>query len=52
MIIGIFVLTCFIILETATAGSALEAPEKTLLYFYACYSAVEEGAAWAEERCD
>lgn len=41
-----------IILETVSAGSALKAPEKSLLYFYASYSAVEEGAAWAEERCD
>lgn len=38
--------------ETATAGSALKAPKKSLLYFYASYSTVEEGAAWAEERCD
>lgn len=38
--------------ETATAGSALKAPKKSSLYFYASYSTVEEGAAWAEERCD
>lgn len=42
----------FIIREIAAAGSALKAPEESLLYFHASYSTVEEGVAWAEERCD
>lgn len=42
----------FIILEGATAGNALRAPKKSLLYFYASCSTVEEGAAWAEGRYD
>lgn len=49
---GIFLPMFFIILEGATAGNALRAPKKSLLYFYASCSTVEEGAAWAEGRYD